>query len=238
MRGLIEAAATAGADAVKFQMFSPREVKDSRWRDALESMVLHSADLYHYASMAKELGLDVVVTPMYPEAVEELRAIDEVIDGIKVRATDWANAAIVDPAIATRKPVYISVPHNVDTVVKPEGMTHQQFMSAFLKTHSAKVSRVYCVPRYPTALEDLAMLTAVTCDGYSNHFPAWTVPYTAACNRIMWENIHNTKSRYYLEVHIMPDGANPADTIDHAVSITAADLKALVQAVKLAEAMS
>ncbi len=238
MNNLIDAAAFSGADAVKFQMFSPHEVRESVWRDALEGMVMHSADLYYYASRAKEKGLDVIVTPFNPQAVDELAGIGEVIDGIKVRAKDWTNTPLVTKAVATKKPVYISVPYEMDHVMKPEGMSDKEFTAAFLRTHTSQVSRVYCIPKYPQFIGDLSMRAAVSCDGYSNHFPEWTVPFQVACNRIFWEDQHNTKSRYYLEVHIMLDGANPVNTIDHSVSLSVTDLGRLAKAIDYAEMIS
>lgn len=235
--GMVDAAAAAKADAIKLQMFDWNAVKTSPLAEELKPMVIPPAAVYDVASYAKDKGLEVVVTPMYLDAIYALRDMTDVIDGLKIRAKDWCNAELVDAAMASGKRTYISVPFERENIVRPEGMGHREFTSAVLKTHGGMTSRVYCIPKYPPLPSDINLLEAVKQDGYSNHYPLWTVPYNAAWGRILWENMHNTKSRYYLEVHVMPEDALPDNTLDYAVSLRPNELKRLTELVAFAEEM-
>jgi len=241
LRDMVCDCAIAGADAIKLQMFSESEIRDLPNADLLRQMVLSGSDVLDICELAHKKGLDVIVTPMYPEAIEVLKLLP--VDGIKIRAKDWMNTDLVRAALALRKPTYISVPYTKGEIKRPEGKTDLELHSALTRTFGDNIWHVMCVPLYPPQMEDLCLfvLNSPLISGFSDHVPYWTTAFQAVAARLNWEASKNisTRKRFYLEVHVMPYYADLGHTEDEVpdakVSMTLDDLALLVLAVSRGE---
>lgn len=90
-RKLVEAAAIAGADVVKFQKFTARELcvkRHSRY-DHFKELELASQYIEEFCSLAHDLGLLFYCDAFGLESTEELMALP--VDGIKVHSSDNDN---------------------------------------------------------------------------------------------------------------------------------------------------
>jgi len=232
---MVDEAAYAGADAVKLQMFCSEEVKGHPAYDLLKKMVLSAYDVETICERAHNKNIDVVVTPMNPSAVDMLK--DTKIDGVKIRAKDWLRSEIVEPAMALGKPTYISVPYENGVIKKPGEVDDSDFHRGFMRTKARNTYHIMCIPKYPPSLEDLTLYVSSQVDGYSNHYPDWTIPLMAGYGKMAHDASRpsSVRRRFYLEVHVMPVVSPFHDVLDKDVSIDFSDLKKLVTALNNGE---
>lgn len=94
-RKLVEAAAAAGADAVKFQKFTARELCVKRYPryEHFKGMELSPKYLREFCNLAHELGLLFFCDVFGLESVEELMTLPA--DGIKVHSSDIGNFGLL-----------------------------------------------------------------------------------------------------------------------------------------------
>ncbi|MDD5511702.1 MAG: N-acetylneuraminate synthase family protein [Dehalococcoidales bacterium] len=232
---MVDESAYAGADAVKLQMFCSEEVKGHPAYDLLKKMVLSAYDVETICERAHKKNIDVVVTPMNPSAVDMLK--DTKIDGVKIRAKDWLRTDIVEPAMALGKPTYISVPYENGVINKPAEVSDEDFRRGYMRTRARNTYHVMCIPKYPPKLEDLTLYVSSQVDGYSNHYPDWTIPLMAGYGKMAHDAARpsSVRRRFYLEVHVMADITPPPGPLDRDVSIYFSDLKKLVDALNKGE---
>ena len=116
---LIRAAAEAGADAVKFQLFRPerllsREAGLAAYQDGqaegvrelLEKLRLDAPQLATLRRVATDAGLLFLVTPFSPADVADLEWIG--VDGVKIASPDAVNRPLLEAAAGLGRPMLIS----------------------------------------------------------------------------------------------------------------------------------
>ena len=229
---LIEAAADAGADAVKFQLFRPDRLlsKDARLagyqdgkaadaRTLLDGLALSIDALKRLKGAAHARGLRFIVTPFSLADVADLRAVG--VDAVKIASPDAVNTPLLDAAARLGVPMLISTGtceiDELDAaadVVRPTGGALLQCVSA------------YPTPDADAALGGIAALAARfgVPVGYSDHTIAEdTGALAVAAGAVV------------LEKHLTHDrgAAGP----DHAASLDPAGFGRYVAAVRRAEAM-
>jgi len=101
---MIREAAAAGADAVKFQAYSMEEAARSPIKH-LAKIQLGPMDIRYLYWRCRAAGVELMVTPMYPEAVPML---DPYVQRWKIRYKDRENREILDAIEKTGKPALIS----------------------------------------------------------------------------------------------------------------------------------
>ena len=231
---LIDVAAEAGADAVKFQYFrSSRllaheaELADYQRGTAADAAALLrplelSLDaLATLLERADRRGLLGLVTPFSPADPAELAALPK-LAAIKIASPDAVNPLLLDAAVATGKPLLIStgaceldeLGHAVDAVRRSGGALLQ------------------CVSAYPTPAH-LASLGGIPALAAYSGMPAGYSDHTAG---------HHTGAdavaagACVLEKHLTHDrtAAGP----DHAASLDPKGFAAYVQAVRSAAPVS
>lgn len=142
-RDFIDAAKAAGADIVKFQMF--------RDRPEIEHLRLSENDFYALYAVCNAVGIEMMVTPFYLEAVAFL---DPLVKRHKIASGWMRSRAIFDAAVATGKPVIASTGMESADCEWPE---------------IPNVSLLHCVSLYPCP-DDKANLQRVRRSaGYSDH---------------------------------------------------------------------
>lgn len=216
-----EAKETANCWAVKFQLFNEETIKDSPIKDKLEPLILKEKDVKKLRKLAKLVGLQFILTPMYLDAV---KLAGDYADYIKIRFKDHENQPLIDKALETGKTLFISVPHRP---VSPQLM------------YNPRQRYFYCVPRYPPEPEDFNLEVASTCHGFSSHYPHTLFDLAFAINRFHEEA--------YIEKHVMiskfyrkkmdEQFEYIAQPIDHAVSVTFKELGEFIKQLKLIERM-
>jgi N,N'-diacetyllegionaminate synthase len=222
-RELVEAAAAAGAHAVKLQAIDPprlvRPTETARLAQ-LEGFRLSVEQHGELAELARARDLGYVCTPFDLDAVRWLAPL---VDALKIASGDNDFARLIGAAAAAGRPLVIST-----------GMSDDATVTRALEAAAAapEVALLHCVSAYPTAPADAALATipdlarrhGVTV-GYSDHTLGIDacVAAVAAGARI-------------LEKHFTLDHGL-SDFRDHQLSAEPDELRALVTRVAEVEAL-
>jgi N,N'-diacetyllegionaminate synthase len=221
---LVEAAARATADAVKFQFFRAdlllardaglvgyQKKAAASAGELLEGLEMPAGQMEPLVRRAHELGLAAVVTPFSVELVPDCVAMG--VDAIKVASPDLVNKPLVEAACATGLPLILST--------GAAELAEVERTVGWLYRHGAaeRAAILHCVSSYPTPPER-ATLAAITVlrqrladlpIGYSDHtVETFTAALAVACGACL------------LEKHLTLDRAAPGP--DHAASLEAAQL--------------
>ena len=159
---LIEIAAEANADAVKFQCLAPLE---RRWLPDLKLL-------------AEVNQIDFLATPFDPEAVAFLDRLD--VPAIKIAAPELVNLELIEAAAETGRPLILST--GMADLSEIQGV-----INAAAGMSIAPVTLLQCTTRYPTpahqanlrAMETMRQAFSVPV-GLSDHTLGINVPIAAA----------------------------------------------------------
>ncbi len=170
---LVHAAAHAGADAVKLQLFDPRHLLSNQARFAayqqqkitavdnhtnqdeeadgvfamLDKLTLSMDEMHTVKQLAKRLGLAFIVTAFSLDDVAVLEALD--VDAVKIASPDAVNRPLLERVAALGKPLIVST-----GTCELEELT---FVADLLRRHAAGGCLLQCVSSYPTPAHDAAL---------------------------------------------------------------------------------
>jgi sialic acid synthase SpsE len=229
---LVEAAAQAGASAVKVQVLeaealvasgapAPVHVDATSLVDFFRRFELDAAVYRRIAARARDLGLAFIATPLSLPAVDLLEDIG--VDAYKIASGDITWAGLIQRCAATGKPLIVST----GMATLPEA---QQAVRWATQAGAAGVALLHCVSAYPVpkgsenlrAIATLGLACPVVV-GLSDHgADAFAVPLAVAMGAALYER--------HLVLH-EGDGS-----VDAAVSSTPEELAAIVRAAARATA--
>lgn len=233
---LVDAAADAGASAVKFQVFRAADLvtqsaptaayqqragSGNSQRRMLERLELTDADLVRVQARCAERGIEFLATPFGIDDVARIVRLG--VAAIKIASTDLNNRPLLDVVIATGLPLILSTgAANAAEIRETLG---------WLRDAGAADRAVvlHCVSRYPTPL-DAAHLRRIgalrdalgVCVGYSDHTDSTFIGGWAAA-----------AGACLLEKHLTLDRA--AIGPDHAMSLDPSEFAAYVANVRRIE---
>lgn len=158
---LVEAAASTGANAVKFQSYVaerlvhpdavPLPIIGKTYRtqqDWFRRLELERSVYEKIIVLCKKLGIDFLTTPFDPETLDYFAPH---MDAIKVASGDLTYSQLIAAAVATGKPVVLST-----------GLaTIEEIKVAAQRIPKSQLILLHCVSVYPTPAE-LVNLTAIT----------------------------------------------------------------------------
>lgn len=150
-RRLVDVAAKAGVDAVKFQSIDPDALYQDRARDEDTEALLDDIafpETWHrdLASHARDRGVAFLSTPTYPRAVEILDELDA--PAIKIASLQTAtDPRVIEAAARTGRPVILST-----GLVGIEGLASA--IEIVREAGGTEVAVLHCVSRYPTDPEE------------------------------------------------------------------------------------
>ncbi|MFN8276672.1 MAG: N-acetylneuraminate synthase family protein [Chitinophagales bacterium] len=215
---MIDAALSAGADAVKFQTYltEKRTFPGSPIFDILKKCELPFAAFKELKDYAQARGGHFFSTPFDAESVDYLESIG--CDLYKVASFDVTNMAFLRKVAQTGKPVILSV-----------GMSDvEEIRTAYmiLREHTRNIALLHCISAYPTKEEDANLGAIATLMkefdcliGQSDHTAGIQVPLyaVAAGARI-------------IEKHFKMD--EQGEVVDNPVSITTSQMKKMVDEIR------
>jgi N,N'-diacetyllegionaminate synthase len=231
---LMSAAREAGADAVKFQLFSPeglvaRRVRDDRgrWRPnpvfaALEPLATPLEWLPALWKEAGDMGVEFLATPFDEDCLKAL--VDLGAGAVKIASGDLTHHPLLRAAAAARLPILLS-----------RGMSEEAEIARALEAISGaggeQVALLHCVSRYPPDDEEMN-LRAVgrlaerfgTPVGLSDHGPGATAALGAVA-----------LGACVVEKHFTLDRALPGP--DHAFAMTPGEFAEMTREIRRLEAM-
>lgn len=231
---LIEAAAAAGADAVKLQLFDPDRLLSNQSMLAgyqadqavdakalLRGLALGQADMARLGDRARALGLSLVVTPFSPGDVAVLAELG--VDAVKIASPDAVNTPLLEAVAELDKPMVISTGTCELEELEPP--------AALLKSHKPGGCLLQCVSSYPTPAEDAA-LGGIQAIGDRFGLP---VGYSDHTQDITTGALAVAAGAVVLEKHLTYD--RNAQGPDHAASANPGQFAEYVRLVRKAEAM-
>jgi N,N'-diacetyllegionaminate synthase len=227
---LIEAAAEAGVDAVKFQTHiaeaemlpstpTPPHFDEPRW-EFTKRMELSKDDHVRLKAFAEERGLVFFSSPFSIEAVELLEEVG--VPTYKVASGELTNPPLLEAVAATGKPVLVSTGMS--------GMEDVERAAATLRSGGSELVVLQCTSNYPCPPELVNLRAMVAMGerlgvlyGLSDHTHGlWTSVAAAALGAVVIEKHFTLSKRLY----------GP----DHHASLTPEELARLVEGVREVEA--
>ncbi len=230
---LVDKAAQAGADCVKFQTFVTEEVISKRAEKAEYQKESTGADESQYEMVkkleltfdnfrqlqqyAKEKGLMFLSTPFDIPSVDFLNSID--IPCFKIPSGEITNL-----------PYLIRIAQTGRDIILSTGMAEIEEIEAAVKAlrenGAGEISLLHCNTEYPTPMEDVNLRAMLTLKekfsvrvGYSDHTKGIEVPIAAAA---MGAEI--------IEKHFTLD--HNMEGPDHKASLEPDELKAMVEGIR------
>lgn len=233
---LIDVAAAAGADAVKFQVFNTKRMtsstapkasyqvertsKDETQAEMLKNYELPAGAFAKLADHAQTRGIDFICTPFDEESVDIVAALKPA--AIKVSSGDLTNHPLLKRIAVKGR-----------TVILSAGMSTLGEIEAALRVvqdaHAPQVVVLHCTSNYPVdpkdvnlrAMETIRRAFAVPV-GYSDHTLGTEVAIAAVAMGASVIEKHFTLSR---------SDEGP----DHAMSLEPRELQTLVHSIRLVE---
>jgi len=186
---LIDAAITAGADAVKFQTFKPEELatktagvanyakrnlgKSIDQLTLLKNVILQYEDFKILKKYCDDKGIIFLSTPHSFDAIDFL---DELVPAYKFGSGDITNLPSLEYAAGKHKPMILGT-----------GMATLQDVKEAIRviktTGNDQIIALHCTTNYPCPLEEVNLRAMITMQqeldclvGYSDHTSGITVP--------------------------------------------------------------
>jgi sialic acid synthase SpsE len=232
-RELIDVASEAGADAVKFQVYTGSglySTKTPRFEyldddrsptELLDAIALPRDWLPELADHARDRGLAFFATPFDHEAVETLEAVG--VPAMKIASFELIDLPLIRRAAATDVPIILST--GMATFGEIEDA-----LGAVAETGNREVALLRCASMYPAQAEIMNLRAMATMRsafgvpvGLSDHTTGIAVPTAAAALGAELLEKHFTISR---------EMTGP----DHPFALEPDELRAMVSAVREAEA--
>lgn len=223
---LVDAAAAAGASAVKLQTLyadslvapgcpAPAHVSASSLREFFAAFELGAGEHRAVVDRARSHGLAVMSTPFSEGVLPMLEALE--LDGYKIASGDLTNDGLISAAARTGRPLIISTGMSELSEV-------QRAVDVARHAGASSLALLHCVSAYPTpadsqnlnAIATLAKATGLPV-GLSDHGAGLLSAVAAAA-----------LGACIYERHLVTDGDEEA--IDRAVSSTPVELQAIVEA--------
>jgi N,N'-diacetyllegionaminate synthase len=231
---LIDAASSAGVDAVKFQTYSGSRIYSRKTpafayleatsgkrspAELLDEISLPREWQPELARHARERGVDFFSSPFDHEAVAELDALG--VPLLKIASFEIVDLPLIETAAATGRPLLIST--GMSTLGEIE-----EALAAAKRGGAEAVGLMQCVSLYPAPAE-LANLRAMKTMrqafsvpvGFSDHTTGIAVPIAAAA-----------LGAAFIEKHFTLDRSSPGP--DHPFALEPNELKDMVEGIRAA----
>lgn len=232
---LIKAAAEAGADAVKFQVFRP-ETLYATGAGAPGYLGCDVAPLFADLSMPYEMiewlaniceseGIELMATPF---SVEAFRAIDPFVKRHKLGSYELSHLRLLECLAASGKPAILSVG---GSTLEEIDWAVETFTSAS-SSDRPELSLMQCTLSYPTPLEDANVSFLQTLqERYNRRYRVGLSDHTR--EPLIAPLLAIGLGATVIEKHFTLHNALPGP--DHRFAITADELKLLVTSIRQAE---
>jgi len=219
---LIEAAAHAGADAIKFQVFHTEELcsKKSEFFSLFESLELSADDWGELAAVAADCKIPFFASVFGNDSADVLEKIH--VPAFKIASGDLTYWPLLQYVAKKRKPIMLST--GMATIGEIDDA-----LSQIYKTGNREVVLLHCVSAYPPSFSDLnlraiqALKTTFRVPvGFSDH----TLRSIASVAAV-------ATGANLIEKHFTLDPNRPGP--DHKLSLSPNDFAAMIQDIRLVE---
>jgi sialic acid synthase SpsE len=174
---MVQAAADAGADGVKFQLWEAHELSvDRETIELLQQWKLNTGELERLAALAGELGVDFFASVFDSKSIKQLIKLDAPI--IKIASCDVTNLPLLRDAAQKDQPIIMST-----------GMATMSEVATAVETvqnEHNELCLLHCISSYPVDIEDLNLRAIDTLRsafnlpvGFSDHTKGIVAPLLA-----------------------------------------------------------
>ena len=227
-KSLIQLAAGAGADAVKFQTYKAdllaRVDSPAYWDTLMESSTSQHAlfskydgfGLTEYAALANFAADNKVEFLSTPFDTDSVKLLEPLVARFKVSSSDITNFQLLKAVARSNKPVILSTGASTISEIKSA-------IAILKKFGSGDVSLLHCMLNYPTKTND-AHLGAIR--DLKRHFPELTIGYsdhTQPSDCCLVQATALLLGASIIEKHFTDDKSAPGN--DHYHSFDAQDLR-------------
>jgi N,N'-diacetyllegionaminate synthase len=219
---LIEAAARAGADAVKFQVFRTEELcsKKSEHFSLFESLELSADDWGELAAVAADCKIPFFASVFGNDSADILERIH--VPAYKIASGDLTYWSLLQYVAKKRRPVILST--GMATIGEIDDALRQIY-----KTGNREVVLLHCVSAYPPSFSDLN-LRAIQALKTTFHVPVGFSDHTL---RSIASVAAVATGANLIEKHFTLDTNRPGP--DHKLSLGPNDFAAMIQDIRLVE---
>jgi sialic acid synthase SpsE len=229
---LIESAAAAGADAVKFQTwrteklvtrdaplagYQARSGTETSQFDMLKSLELPPSAFVHLKEVAHERGIVFASSPDEEESADFLASLD--VDFIKIGSPEVTNLPFLRHVARLRRPLILSTGMSDLTEVR-------EAVSAIRGEGNEELVLLHCVSSYPAPLAEANVRVMAALDG-EFHLPVGFSDHTLGTAASLAAVALGAR---VLERHLTLDRALPGP--DHAASLDPQQFAALVTEIR------
>lgn len=131
-----------GADAVKFQMFTAKELYGSEaYGEHMHQHYIHKTDLPKMLEICNEVNIEFMCTAFSSQGYE---IVNEFVSTHKIASSELTDTGILETVNSFRKPVYLST----------GGSSLDEIRLALIKLRDCKVTIMFCVADYPAKIVD------------------------------------------------------------------------------------
>jgi len=234
---LIKAAKRAGADAVKFQTYTPGKIvaieSPKYWKDQLPEETQYeffarSNTFYHeetkeLARLCKEIDILFMSTPFDLESVSLLDKLG--VPAFKIASADITNYPLLRKVAKTGKPVLLST--GASTIGEIE-----QAIKTVTSEGNEAIVLLHCILAYPTPIEhsNLRMIQNLR-DIFPKYEVGWS-DHVIPDDSVVIPTVASVLGASVIEKHFTTDRTRPGN--DHSHSVDEDLLKRLVANVKIA----
>jgi len=223
-KDLIDAAADAGVDAVKFQTYrtETRVANDSPIFDILKKCELPFEAFRELKDYSEKRGVFFFSTPFDEASVDYLESID--VRLYKIASFDVANKPLLEKIASTGKPIILSVGMSqIDEIDSAKTL---------LEKNGSKVALLHCISAYPTEEND-SNLAAIF--ELRKHFNDVMIGQSDHTNDIFVPMLAVASGACILEKHFKI--SDEMDCVDGVVSISTEKMKELISQVRRIESI-
>ena len=219
----IEAAAGAGATAVKFQTFNTKDFlsADSFDIEERKRYELPIDQLNKLRLVADECGVEFFSTPLDLQSVEDLDNIG--VKLFKIASADINNVPLIDAVMKTRKPVILSTGY----------CEFLEIESAYekLKNSVDELAILHCVAKYPTDIEDINISNVSL---FKDTFSEASIGFSDHSKDVnLIPSVAYGAGARIFEKHFTID--NALDGYDHKMSLNPVDFEAMCKTLRSCE---
>jgi len=224
---MINEAAVAGVDAVKFQTFIPEKFVSSVDRsrlDKLKSFQLSYDQFKELSLIAKKKGLIFFSTPLDIESAKFLNTIQPIF---KIASGDNNFYPLIETVLAFKKPLIISTGASDISNIK------KLYNRIYKNSSKINLAFLHCVSSYPVPNEEVSLASIFY---LKKKFPRVVIGYsdhTLGIDAAVWSVIAGAR---IVEKHFTLD-KNYSDFRDHQLSADLGEMNLLVKKIRQAEKM-
>jgi N-acetylneuraminate synthase/N,N'-diacetyllegionaminate synthase len=224
---MINLAAEAGADAVKFQTIIPEKLVSPDQTERIRQLRKFQFSYEQFAELKIIADREGVIFLSTPFDLESAFFLDGIVPAFKIASGDITFYQLLDTVAATGKPVILSTgASTLDEVVSAKQRIESVWSA--MDVHQ-ELAVLHCVVSYPTALQDVNLKCLQTLAGlgatagYSDHTMGIEAPVLSVALGARIIEKHFTIDKKY------------SDFRDHSLSADPADFQEMVRRIREAE---